>query len=541
VLSNKINYLFGGKFFMYILQNAGKNIGRNKGRNILMGIIILAIIATSAVALIINNTAAGIIDNYKARFGSEVSITPNMEKVMQEAQRNSSGGTQRMMLFQRPEIPPEQYIAFGDSDYIKEARYSSSVGVHKTDDLNVIDEDKGGGSSMFSGRAVFVGRPAGDTVSSAETDDAGEDESLFYANLLGYNYTPEDFTEGMRQLAEGRFPEADGECVISRDLLENSNLKIGDTMTLESTLREQGAYVMPGEEDDSETVRISFNLEIVGYYDDLTEEYNEFARDNDFLQNAYMNRRNEILTTVNTVISQMQDGFTGINVDAKYYLNNPADLDNFAAELYAKGLDDKCDVTTDEASYNAIVKPVEGLKKITYVFLIVVLLLGAIILILLSTIAIRERKYEIGVLRAMGMKKSKVAFGLLSEVVMITVVCLILGLGAGIVVAQPVSDMLLENQLQQIEDQSGNNNLMVYGSGRNVTRSAGTANAVRIGAPGMMGQTPAEALKEMDVSLDIVTVGEIILVSLILAVIASSAGIMHVTKYEPIKILSDRT
>ena len=47
---------------MYILQNAAKNIGRNKGRNILIGVIILVIIATSAIALIINNTANGIIN-----------------------------------------------------------------------------------------------------------------------------------------------------------------------------------------------------------------------------------------------------------------------------------------------------------------------------------------------------------------------------------------------------------------------------------------------------------------------------------------------
>ena len=508
---------------MYILQNAGKNIGRNKGRNILMGIIILAIIATSAVALIINNTATGIIDNYKERFGSEVSITPNMEKLMQESQRNSGGGTQRMVMFQRPEIPPEQYVAFGDSDYIKEARYSSSVGVHKNDVLKIVDEEKGGGGSRF----MRIG-------ANGTADNSGDE--LFYAKLLGFNYIPEEFTEGNRQIAEGNFPENDNECIISRDLLENSGLKIGDTITLTSTLREQGAPPAPDEEDTTETIKISYTLKIVGYYDDLTDQYA-----GDFMQNAYENRRNEILTTVGTIIEPMQDGFTGINIDGKYYLNNPEDLDKFAAELYAKGLDEKFDVTTDQAGYDATVKPVEGLKSITYVFLTVVLLLGAIILILLSTIAIRERKYEIGVLRAMGMKKSKVAFGLISEVIMITFVCLILGLGTGIAIAQPVSDMLLDNQLKQIEEQGGNNNLMAYGPGGNVMRSVGAAGAVRIGAPGMMGRTPAEALKEMDVSLDIVTVGEIILVSLLLAIMASIAGITHVTKYEPIKILSDRT
>lgn len=493
---------------MYILQNAGKNIGRNKGRNILMGFIILAIIATSAVALIINNTATGIIDNYKERFSSEVSISPNMQKIQEEAQRNSTGG---MMRIQRPEIPPEQYVAFGDSTYLKEAQYTSSVGVNSAD-IKPIDEEKGGG-----GGAMRVIQGAGSAPSAS-------DDGQSYANLFGYNYTPEDFTNGNRQIADGRFPENDNECIISKDLLENSGLQIGDTITLTSKLRESSAMF---DEEAIATYDISYTLTIVGYYDDATDEYT-----NEYMQNAYTNRRNEIITTIDTIISQMQDGYSGIRVEAKYYLISPDMLDAFAAEVRAKGLDDKFDVTTDENSYNTIVKPVEGLKSITYVFLIVVLLLGAIILILLSSIAIRERKYEIGVLRAMGMKKSKVAFGLLSEMIMITVVCLVIGLSTGIVVAQPVSDMLLDSQLQQIESQNDNTGFMGGMGGRTMGM-----NTIRIGGA---GTSPAEALNEMDVSMSVATIGQIILVSLLLAIAASIVGITHVTKYEPIKILSER-
>lgn len=500
---------------MYILHNAGKNISRNKGRNILMGIIILVIIATSAVALIINNTAGGIIDNYKERFSSEVSITPNMEKIQQEAMQNAQNdGGGQIMKIQRPEIPPEQYVLFGESEYLKEARYTSAVGVN-SEDITPIDEEKGGGGGAMR-------------ISQGYSTDAAQvasDDGQFYANLLGYNSTPEDFANGNRRIADGRFPEADNECIISKDLLENSGLKIGDTITLTGTLRD--ATAMFGDEDIA-TANISYTLTIVGYYDDAADEYN-----NEYIQNAYTNRRNEILTTVETVISQMRDGFSGIMVNARYYLHNPEMINSFAAELYAKGLDDKFDVTTDEVSYNTIVKPVEGLKSITYVFLIVVLLLGAVILFLLSSISIRERKYEIGVLRAMGMKKHKVAFGLLSEIVMITVVCLAIGLVTGITVAQPVSDMLLENQISQIESENNN-----PGGAMGIQGGAIRTYSMSV-RPG--GAAPAEALKSMDVSLNISTTGQIILVSLLLAILASLAGIAHITKYEPIKILSDRT
>jgi putative ABC transport system permease protein len=317
-------------------------------------------------------------------------------------------------------------------------------------------------------------------------------------------------------------------------------LKIGGTITLESTLRERGApmFIMPGEEDDAETVEISYTLTVVGYYDDNTDEYNEFMQNYESMQNAYENRRNEIITTINTLIAPMIEGFDNIRIESKYFLKNPADLDAFRAELYAKGLDEGYEVSTDEDSYNTIVKPVEGLKSITLAFLLVVLALGAIILILLSTISIRERKYEIGVLRAMGMKKSRVASGLLSEVVTITLVCLILGLGAGIAAAQPVSDMLLENQLEQIEEENANNMQGFGRSGRNGAQVV-TGTAFRVGVP-IGNMTPAEALKEMDVSMSVSAVAQIILVSLLLAVMSSIVGIVHITRYEPIKILSDR-
>jgi len=53
---------------MYIFQNALKNVARNKGRNILIAAIIFAIILTTVVALIINNTATAVIDRYKEQF-----------------------------------------------------------------------------------------------------------------------------------------------------------------------------------------------------------------------------------------------------------------------------------------------------------------------------------------------------------------------------------------------------------------------------------------------------------------------------------------
>ena len=57
--------------------------------------------------------------------------------------------------------------------------------------------------------------------------------------------------------------------------------------------------------------------------------------------------------------------------------------------------------------YEQSAQPLENLVKFEGYFLIVILLIGAIILIVLNVFATRERKYEIGVLSAIGMKKAR--------------------------------------------------------------------------------------------------------------------------------------
>jgi putative ABC transport system permease protein len=127
--------------------------------------------------------------------------------------------------------------------------------------------------------------------------------------------------------------------------------------------------------------------------------------------------------------------------------------------------------------------------------------------------------------------------------VIITVVCLVLGLGTGVIAAQPVSDMLLENQLEQIEPESNSfgGGGMPGGGGGMMRTAGGGGMGGRTMMFGGTGMTSAEALSEMDVSLNVMSILQIIFVSLLLAIVASIVGIIHVTRYEPIKILSDRT
>ncbi|GAV10770.1 FtsX-like permease family protein [Paenibacillus sp. chi10] len=476
---------------MYILKNALHNVRQNRGRNILIGAIVLGVVVTTVIAIMIRNTANGIIDDYKGRFGSEVRLEPDMQKIREEAMANSTDGRIRVSI---PSVPADQYIDFGKSEYLQNSVYTAKTGVN-SDQVTAIDAELGPGGGVMK-----RGGP-----------DMPQDEAMqFMLNLLGNTFT--QFEDGTRELAEGRMPEERNEAIISTDLAEKNGIQIGDKLSLFSELNN----MMEGKRTD-----ISYELTVVGTYNDATDEYSEGS-----MKNAFANRRNEILTTYETVVQEIQPDMSGIKVEATYYLKQPDMLDAFAEEVYDKGLEKTFNVTTDEASYNKIIGPVEGLRGIAVTFMAVVLILGGIIITLLSSMSIRERKYEIGVLRAMGMKKRKVAFGLWSEIMMITCTCLAVGLGMGSLTAQPVTNALLANQIELAEEAA------------NQQPSGG--NMMMMGPKSSFPSADVEPLSSIDLSLNVDSALQIIGIALLLVSAASLISISRITKYEPIKILMER-
>ena len=455
---------------MYIIANALKNVVRNKGRNILTGAIIFAIIVTTVISLIINTASGAIIQDYKMQFGTKAFINPDTSKVSVLSGRQS-----------RQIVPlPAVYAALAASDCLISADLSCHVpsvsdtllGLGENTDVNAVPVSPDGGS--------FTKFPT--------------------MNVKGYT-NPEqidDFREGFRGITSGGFPVSNNECIVSEDFAALNNIEVGDVIDIAQGMVADNPL----------------SLKVVGIYFDFTQ--NMFG--DAISAPAAINVRNDIITNYETASAY---GKTDPRVDtAAYFLKSPDLLSKFENEARAAGLSYDYKVTTDEEAYNRIVGPVEGMAKISLAFMIVVLTLGSLILILLAALSIRERKYEVGVLRAMGMKKHKVALGLIFENLAITAVCLIIGFGVGAAVAQPVSDILLQGQTAAAESNADFGTGMYYA--------------------GVQTDINAKPLTDLEVSLNLKVVTMIILISLMLVSISSVTGISYITKYEPIKILMER-
>ena len=187
-------------------------------------------------------------------------------------------------------------------------------------------------------------------------------------------------------------------------------------------------------------------------------------------------------------------------------------------------------------------------------FLLVILIIGGVILVVLNIFNVRERKYEVGVLTAMGMKKWKVAAQFICEILVVTMIAVVIGAGVGAVSSVPVTNALLEGQ---VESQNSQQSQMEENFGRPGDFGGGFPGGNMGGMPGGMpsdipddigGKNPfddtfkgaANYITEVDSAMNLTVVFQMIGVGLLLTLVASAASVLFVMRYDPLKILANR-
>ena len=378
---------------MYIIKNAFRNIFQNAGRNLMLAVIFLLVITMSCVAVVIRNNTNTIAGQYKNQISTEVFIERDYKKISNKVNQDEN--------FIAPQISNETVKKIATSSYLKTVEYAATMEAI-ADDLTFREPiDKRYTEIQIAGEAPDRSR-------------------IPYMFLNGFDnvQNAKAFQNRQAQLTEGSFPNAPDEAVISDELAKLNNLKIGDSFQVKDT-----HDTNPG----GKTLQ-TMTFKICGiYHTDDSDSYTDVFTKTDYLLDEQYAYKPLLKGT--------------------FFLSNPKDLEAFKKEAYAAGLSEYYSVQTDEIAYNAYIKPIEQMSGIAGIFLGVVLILGATILLLLSMLAIRERKYEIGVLRAMGMKKSSIVSQMLLESVMIMAVCLVVGLVIGGLLAQPVTNMMLADKL----------------------------------------------------------------------------------------------
>ena len=176
----------------------------------------------------------------------------------------------------------------------------------------------------------------------------------------------------------------------------------------------------------------------------------------------------------------------------------------------------------------------------------------------LNIFNIRERKYEIGVLTAMGMKKGKVALQFLTEIFIITIIAVLLGATIGGVFSVPVTNALLANQIadqqnqsQQMEQNMGRpGNFGGFGGGMPDMGGGGFGGGFGGGMPGFGdmgdfanlfgGSAETNYVTSVSSAMNLTVVWQMLGIGLLLTLVAGAVSMLFVMRYEPLKILANR-
>lgn len=479
---------------MYILKNAWLSIKRTKGRNILIGIILLLIAVTSSIALAIKSSANELVNTYTIKNNIIGTISFNRQKMMGKNEGEPPSMEDREEIFNNiSSLTLENIEEYADSEYVTDYYYSNSVSID-VEGITAVTSTSDTEESNMSNRFREMQRGDGDF------------------SLIGYNNLSamSDFINGTYTIDDGSvFEDFEGnDCIISNELAIDNDLSVGDTITLVSPYNDE----------------LTYNLIIYGIYSDNDTTENQFS--------IISNSANKIITNVDFVNSIINDDTENYNnnFSVSFVIKNENSIELFQNELESKGLDEYYSLNTNLDEVTSELKPIENVSSFASTFLIMVIIIGSIVLFIINLINIRERKYEIGVLRTIGMKKKLVISQFCLELFIVAFASITIGTAIGFFTAKPVSNYLLSSEITSMKEESsqiGNNFGMNSEFFNNKERNVINRNV--------------DYIEELDVNLNYKILLEIIFIGLGLTLISSSAALINISRFSPLKILKERS
>lgn len=269
--------------------------------------------------------------------------------------------------------------------------------------------------------------------------------------------------------------------VVGKNLATKNNLSVGSTFTAYST-----------------------SIKVVGIYDTGTE----------FSNNGVI----MALPTVQRLSSQTND------VTAMTATVNSIDNVSSVAGAIKGKLGSAADVVSDQQTTQAAVVPLENVKTIATYSLMAALIAGAVIILLTMVMIVRERRREIGVVKAIGSSNLATMIQFMVESMTLTLIGLIVGLIIAVAASSPITNALVQTSSsnssslgQQARPAGGSR-----GFGTNLT--GGITNARR-------------SLKSIKTPLGWSLIGEGVIAALVIAIVGSAVPAYFISRVRPSEVM----
>jgi len=173
----------------------------------------------------------------------------------------------------------------------------------------------------------------------------------------------------------------------------------------------------------------------------------------------------------NTVIVSLpaEQRLSGNSGDVSSATATVDSIDNLESATAAvkNTLGSNADVESSQDQVNNTIKPLENIQSVSLYSLVGAAIVGAIVILLVMIMIVRERRREIGILKAIGGSNSRIIFQFMSEALTFTILGAVIGLIIGIAGGGPVTNTLVTNSANSAA------NSQQAGPGSMVTRMGG--------------------------------------------------------------------
>ncbi len=538
---------------MFILKNALKCTVRAKGRNILIGIIALVISVSACIGLSIRQASESAKKDTLEGMSVSATISFDRQSMMSNMGRpQDNGGNGKG--FNREDfmeamggassLTLEEYQKYSQAESVKDFYYTLSASFNGSESFEPVSTEEEESTEESENTNKNGGFDFGSMPNMMGFGGMGSGMNSGDFTVIGYSgdNAMTSFIDSTSTITQGSvFEEATEEysCIISEELAVFNDIEVGDTITLINTSNEEEVY----------------ELTVVGIYNNTqsnSESASIFSIGQDPANQIYMSSvaLQKIIDYSSFVSQTVTDEDTGreyeteINgsLSATYVFADTDAYYQFEEEVRTLGLDESYTVSSsDLMAFESSLTPLNTLSTMAGWFLVVILIIGAVILIVLNIFNVRERKYEIGVLTAMGMKKGKVALQFIAEILIVTMIAVILGAGIGAVSSLPVTNALLENQIQSQQSQQNQMENSFGRPGGNMPQGSDIPDMDGMGNPfGEMFGGAADYITEVNSAMNFTVVLQMLGIGLLLTLAASAFSILFVMRYDPLKILANR-
>lgn len=414
---------------MSVVTRGMRNAFRNPIRTVSIVLILGLSVGMALAMLVARQAVTNKIDSVKSSVGNTVSVSP-------AGARGFEGGGNALTADQISKLSTLSHVTSVDSS-LSDRLTSSNTNLQSAVEAGNLgrrfSENNGTG---FNGGGEM--RPPEDGQNSNTSSGSTNATRTFTPPVTVVGTTaPESLSStqggGTFTLKSGKVfasDSSDNVAIIGSTLATKNNLKVGSTFT---------AYTK--------------TVTVVGVFD---------------AGNTFSN--NQVIMPLKAV--QTLSGQSGAITSATVHVDSVENAAAVTTEAES-ALGSAADVTNDSEAAAQSVAPLQNIATISLYSLIGAVVAGAVIILLTMIMIVRERRREIGVLKAIGASNVKVVGQFASEAVTFTLLGAVIGVVLGIVAGNPITKLLVNNASSSSTQTVGQG--MGMGGGRGVGRAFGEA------------------------------------------------------------------